>query len=112
MWSADGTRITFQSDCEGDAALFWQRADNTGTVERLTKPDRNTAHVPDMWSPKGDVLLFSTMAGSMSSLSMLSYPDRKVAAVGDIRGSIRPNAVFSPDARWIAYQSVEGGWRF
>ena len=108
IWSADGSRITFQSDREGDAALFWQRVDNTGSVERLTKPDPNTAHIPDMWSPKGDVLLYSTTDRSTSSLSMLSYPDRKVSAVGDIRGSIRPNAVFSPDGRWIAYQSTEG----
>ena len=111
IWSADGSRITFQSDREGDAAIFWQRADNTGSVERLTTPQRSTAHIPDMWSPKGDVLLYTTMDGSTSSLSMLSYPDRKASAVGEIRGSIRPNAVFSPDARWIAYQSVDSGRR-
>ena len=111
IWSADGSRITFQSDREGDAALFSQRADNTGSVERLTKPASGTAHIPDMWSPKGDMLLFSTMDGSTSSLSLLFYPDRKIVGIGDIRGRIRPNAAFSPDARWIAYQSIEGGRR-
>ena len=38
IWSADGKRIVFQSDRDGDAALFWQPADGSGTAERLTTP--------------------------------------------------------------------------
>ena len=49
IWSADGQRIAFQSDREGDTAIFWQAADGTGTAERLTKPDKDTAHVPESW---------------------------------------------------------------
>ncbi len=39
-WTADSHRVVFQSDREGDLALFWQRIDGTGTAERLTKPRR------------------------------------------------------------------------
>ena len=35
IWSADGQRVAFQSDREGDPAVFWQPADG-GTAERLT----------------------------------------------------------------------------
>ncbi len=58
LWSADGRRVAFQSDREGDLAVFWQPADG-GTAERLTTPDRGISHVPESWSPDGDVLLFS-----------------------------------------------------
>ena len=56
MWSADRQRIAFQSDREGDLAVFWQRADGTGVPERLTKPEQETAHIPDSWSRDGDHL--------------------------------------------------------
>jgi Tol biopolymer transport system component len=111
VWSADGVHITFQSDRDGAAGLFRQRADGAASVERLTTPGAAAAHVPHMWSPKGEVLMYSTVTGSTSSLWMLSYADRKTAAVGDIRGSISANAAFSPDSKWIAYQSVDGGRR-
>ncbi len=29
IWSADGERVAFQSDREGDLGIFWQRADGT-----------------------------------------------------------------------------------
>ena len=62
IWSADGQRVTFQSDREGDPAIFWQPAIG-GTAERLTKPDPGTSHMPESWSPDGNVLLFSATKG-------------------------------------------------
>ena len=46
IWSRDSQRVTFQSDRDGDPAIFWQLADGTGRAERLTKPEKDTAHVP------------------------------------------------------------------
>src|SRR4051794_3449864 len=51
IWTADSTRVVFQSDREGDQAIFWQKADGTGDAERLTRPDEGTTHVPESWSP-------------------------------------------------------------
>jgi Tol biopolymer transport system component len=59
IWSANGNYVAFQSDRDGDLAIFWQRADGTTPAERLTKPDKDTAHVPESWSPDGKTLLFS-----------------------------------------------------
>ena len=33
IWAADGNRVTFQSNREGDVAIYWQRADGTGPAE-------------------------------------------------------------------------------
>ena len=51
IWSADGRHIAFQSDREGDLAVFWQLANGSGTAERLTKPEQGEAHVPLSWAP-------------------------------------------------------------
>ena len=40
IWTADGQRVAFQSDREGDLGIFWQRADGSDAAQRLTKPDR------------------------------------------------------------------------
>jgi serine/threonine-protein kinase len=105
IWSADGQRITFQSDREGDQAVFWQSVDS-GTAQRLTKPDPGTSHVPESWSPAGDTLLFSATKGSATSLWTLSGPDRKASLFDDVRSTRLPtDAVFSPDGHWVAYQT-------
>ncbi len=52
IWSADGSRVTFQSDRDGDPAIFWQPADG-GTAERLTMPEPGRSHTPESWSPDG-----------------------------------------------------------
>src|SRR5204862_2544197 len=62
IWSADGTRVAFQSDREGDAAIFWQPVDGS-TAERLTRPEPGTTHVPESWSARHDVFLFSVNEG-------------------------------------------------
>ena len=80
-WSPDGERIAFQSDREGDAGIFWQRADGTGTAERLTKAETGVAHVPESWAPDGKRLLFSSAKGNDVSLWVLSFPDLQGRAV-------------------------------
>jgi Tol biopolymer transport system component len=96
--------VAFQSDRDGDLAVFWQPADG-GTAERLTKPDAGTQHVPESWSPAGNVLLFSATTNFVSSLWTLSLSDRKTAPFSDVRNSSLPtDAMFSPDGRWVAYQ--------
>src|SRR5262249_37336221 len=39
VWNFDGARLAFQSDRDGDRAIFWQRTDSPGgAAERLTRP--------------------------------------------------------------------------
>jgi len=105
IWSADGQRVAFQSDREGDLGIFWQAADGSGTAERLTKADAGTSHIPESWSPKEDAFLFRVTKGPDASLSLFSLKERKAAPYGSIRSTSPTDAVFSPDGRWVAYSS-------
>lgn len=104
VWSADSTQIAFQSDREGDAGIFVQPVAG-GTALRLTKPDAGTAHVPETWSSDGATLLFSSTKSGRASLWIRSMRDGSVSPFAGVSESpIPPNAVFSPDGRWVAYQ--------
>jgi eukaryotic-like serine/threonine-protein kinase len=98
-------RVAFQSDREGDLAIFWQSASG-GAAERLTRPEAGTSHVPESWSPKGDSFLFSVAKGSDFSLWTYSRRDGKATPFGNVHSSSPPGAVFSPDGRWVAYTST------
>jgi Tol biopolymer transport system component len=106
VWSADGEWIVYQSEREGDRAIFRQRADGTGPTERLTRPEAGVAHTPQSSSSDGVYLLFSAQKGSESSLWTMTLKDRRVTAYGDMNAR---EAVFSPDGRWIVYQTPIDG---
>jgi len=99
----------FQSDRDGDHALFWQLADGTDGAERLTTPVSGEAHVPESWSPISDLLIFSVAANKAFSLRTLSLPSKTTAEYGHVHSQNPTGAVFSPDGRWVAYTSTESG---
>ena len=109
IWSGDGKRVAFQSDRDGDRAVFWQPVAG-GIAERLTRPEPGTAHVPESWSPTSDVFLFSVVSENDSTLWWFSVRDRKASRFADVTSlGVPTNATFSPDGRWVAYQAGETG---
>src|SRR5207244_3492153 len=64
-------------------------------------------HTPQSWSPDGAHLLFTVQKDQQFTLWTMAMNDRRTAAFGDVRSAISPEAAFSPDGRWIAYQSRE-----
>jgi serine/threonine-protein kinase len=108
VWSPDGQWIAFQSDREKSMAIFRQRADGTGAAEQLTRPEAGPViHVPHSWSPDGAYLLFSIQKGNEWALWSMSMKDRQATLFGDVRSLTSPEAVFSPDGRWVVYQTFD-----
>ena len=60
VWTPDGRRLIFSSERAGVRNLFWQAADGTGAVERLTESP-NTQY-PTAVSPDGRRLIFTETA--------------------------------------------------
>jgi len=107
IWSPSNQRVAFQSDREGDVAIFTQLSNGTGRVERLTKPLKGERHFPGSWSTDGNHLAFTVeKEGEGYSLWILSFPDKKVTRFGDVSSNEPIEPVFSPDDRWIAYTST------
>jgi serine/threonine-protein kinase len=109
IWSADGQYLVFQSDREGDVGIFRQRADGSGTAERLTKAGKDAAHIPESWSPRDEGFLFRETRSAKSSLMFYSIKDRQASPFGGVVVGTPTDAVFSPDGRWVAYESGEMG---
>jgi Tol biopolymer transport system component len=103
VWSADGARVAFQSNREGDQAIFWQRADGAGIAERLTKPEPGVAHILESWSPDGKRFLFVARQTADARLFVHSVDDNKSVPFDDIKTTAAIAATFSPDGRWVAY---------
>jgi serine/threonine-protein kinase len=103
IWSGDGRFVLFQSDREGDLAIYWQRADGTGTAERLTKPEKGVAHIAESWSPRSDLFSFSAVQDKEASLWVFSMKARTASLFGDARSVAPFNSAFSPDGQWLAY---------
>ena len=76
FWTPDGKRIVFTSNKEGQRNLFWQLADGSGGLERLTTSEY--LHIPGSWSPDGQLLAFSEgNAATASDIWVLRMSDRK-----------------------------------
>ncbi len=112
IWSANGERVAFQSDREGDLGIFWQRADGNGTAERLTTAEQGTAHVPESWSPVDNGFLFRITKGQTVTLWYFSLKDKKAEPFGGVQSSVPTQAIFSPEGRWVAYTSDAGAGTF
>jgi eukaryotic-like serine/threonine-protein kinase len=104
-WSSDSRRVAFQSDRDGDLAIFSQFADGSGTAERMTKPEPGTAHIPDAWSPDGGTLLFEAVKGARRTLWGLSSANKRVTRFGGLEEPFSFDATFSPTGKWIAYRA-------
>ncbi len=111
-WSADSLRVFFSFQGQSDDApgLYWQVADGTSGAERLTTPAQGERHAADSASPDGRHLAFSVYGGAGPGAQwILSLQDREAQPLFATPGVRIDQAVFSPDGRWLAYQSNETG---
>ena len=115
VWRPDGKRIAFQSSKEGRLNIFWQLADGSGGLERLSTSEYNNA--PNSWSPDGQLLAFIQINPTTGYDIWVLRMDDPSTGSGQVRkaqpflqtpfneGAPR----FSPDGRWLAYTSDESG---
>jgi len=116
VWTPDGRRLVYASSRTGGVQnLYWQRADGSGDATRLTtSPNLQN---PGSWHPSGRFLAFDETRPQTG-------PDLLILPVeGDEASGWKPGTPtvflsglfaerwprFSPDGRWLAYESTESG---
>ena len=116
VWTPDGRRLVYSSTRTGTALnLYSQRADGSGDTTRLTTSPNG--QVPGSWHPSGRFLAFDESRPQTGN-DLLILPVEGDEASGWKAGpptvflsgpftEQRPR--FSPDGRWLAYESNESG---
>jgi Tol biopolymer transport system component len=108
LWSPDGTGIAFRSNRTGPFDLYRRLTNGAGVEERLVASEQ--IKTPTSWSADGRFLLYNSIDTRTDSDLWV------VPMVGDHTPSIflktpfsEAEGAFSPDGRWVAYQSNESG---
>jgi len=108
-WTPDGKRIAFVSDKGGPLNIYWQMADGSGGLERLTTSQN--IQVPLSWSPNGERLAFIEVSPTTAAdIWVLQLNDRKAQPFLQTP-AYEGTPQFSPDGHWLAYTSDESGRR-
>jgi eukaryotic-like serine/threonine-protein kinase len=113
MWSPDGTRIVFESSRSTDQRELYEKLVNGAVGDERLLLDLGQvkgSERPTSWSPDGRFLLYDSFGpGPGTDLWVLPMtgPPKPFAF---LQSSFRKSsAVFSPDGRWVAYESNESG---
>jgi serine/threonine-protein kinase len=101
VWSADGGRVAFARPGEG---TIWTQT--TVGREPPVQVVSETAR-PSSWSPDGTVLALYTLVGERRRLGFVRLGEKPEWIQRANADEMMPD--FSPDGRWVAYGSTEGG---
>jgi Tol biopolymer transport system component len=108
VWTPDGSRVTFNATSRsGDVDLYWKRSDGSGEAEPLLI--RPGIQWPFSWSPDGRVLTFNEVQPGGVGLDLWLLRREGDATPLVVTSFDQRMATFSPNGRWIAYQSNESG---
>ena len=107
VWSPDGAWVAFGSDRAERPGLYRKRADGSGEEELLLE---GSSVYPCSWSRDGRLLLFSQLGvGGSNDLHVLALEGDRAATPYLVTDLPEAEGAFSPDGRWVAYQSQESG---
>jgi eukaryotic-like serine/threonine-protein kinase len=109
-WSPNGKHIVFNSGRLGGLSLFLRPSDGSGVDVPLVKYEESVAKnfTVASWSRAG-VLIFNAYDQSDFDLWTLSMSGHRTPKVFLSSKHSEMNGTFSPDGRWVAYQSNASG---
>src|SRR5262245_15783068 len=111
LWSPDNSRMVFQRFTDNRGDIYVKPVD--GGAEQLVLRN-GLGNIPTDWSPDGTFILYkqgsagTVLGASWDILAMRIDGDRKPIPVAQTPADEREGQ-FSPDGKWVAYQSDETG---
>jgi Tol biopolymer transport system component len=121
LWSPDGEYVTYSAVEPGQpSTVFLRRADGTGAAQKLITAEQGESLIPFSWHPEGRALaLIRRQLGVAAVASDVVIAEFS----GDHRTRMKVREMvafasspftdsepaFSPDGKWLAYQSNETG---
>jgi serine/threonine-protein kinase len=116
VWTPNGKHLVYGSDSGTGASNLWlTNADGSGTPTRLTTSPNDQQ--PSSWDPTGKFLAFTELRPNTTRDVMILPVERdagggwKTGAPILFKGTAvnERDPAFSPDGRWVAYDSDESG---
>jgi Tol biopolymer transport system component len=111
IWSPDGARVVFASNRNGAYNLYQKAADGSRNEEILLQSA--DLKRPNSWSPDGRFILYWS---GQNNGDLMVLPVAYTEKPGDRKPFPflstpfnEQQGVFSPDGKWVAYQSDESG---
>jgi WD40 repeat protein len=113
LWSRDGSIVYYSGELGGSKALLFEKhADGSGKDVVLAQGDNtNSVIAPFDVSPDGRTLVAGIIYGSKGELGVIDLRDTQRPSKITLLGVQAERAKFSPDGRWLVYQSDISGKR-
>ncbi|HUN62260.1 MAG TPA: protein kinase [Candidatus Sulfotelmatobacter sp.] len=102
VWSGDGLKVVFASSRGNAFNLFVKEANGAEQEKAICETDMDK--YPSSWSRDGKYILYQ----EGPDLKYLTVPEMKSTPYLKATATLR-NAQFSPDGKWVAYDSNESG---
>jgi serine/threonine protein kinase len=110
VWSPDGKRIAFSSNRAGDGHIHVYGTSASATGDDQLLLNGNADDVPTSWSRDGKNILFMRFQNEVpGSVWVLSLDDRQAKPLLQSDSFEQAAGAFSPNGRFIAYDSTESG---
>ncbi|MBA3645099.1 MAG: PD40 domain-containing protein [Gemmatimonadaceae bacterium] len=107
VWSPDGSHVAWSSRVgpQHQQDIFVSDADGANAVNLTNDPSEDYSVA---WSPDGSTIAFTSERGGRAELYSENIATRELRQL-TWEGAHADHAAFSPDARWLAYESTRDG---
>lgn len=111
IWSPDGLWVTYSSYLDGKWDIYRQNLNSTQQREKLTTT--GILKRPGTWSPDSKLLTFyEVVEGKGDDIFLLSQDDKKITTPWQNTNFMDRQPRFSPDGKFVCYQSSQPGANF
>jgi serine/threonine-protein kinase len=108
VWTPNGRRLLFSSERSGARNLYWQAADGSDAVARLTDSP-NTQNANSV-TPDGRFLIFTeTVPKTGEDVMQVALDGTRTVTPLVHSEFTERNGIVSPDGRWLAYEANDSG---